>query len=163
MGVEDLSDSSVDLKVTAEVHESNIYNARRILNRELKLALDAGGIEIPFPQIVVWQGHKEGSPEECPGGPSDNRIMHGRLQGSSAERKSSETFSFALSAGCRYSEAVRFPRGLRLPAVRRPVPLLLCRQSKTEGVRFLDKERSRWYHRPETRAGKAGAEADHGP
>ena len=64
MGVEDLSDSSVDLKVTAEVHESNIYNARRILNRELKLALDAGGIEIPFPQIVVWQGHKEGSPEE---------------------------------------------------------------------------------------------------
>ena len=56
MGVEDLSDSSVDLKVTAEVHESNIYNARRILNRELKLALDAGGIEIPFPQVVVWQG-----------------------------------------------------------------------------------------------------------
>jgi small conductance mechanosensitive channel len=56
MGVEDLSDSSVDLKVTADVHESNIYNARRILNRELKLALDAGGIEIPFPQVVVWQG-----------------------------------------------------------------------------------------------------------
>ena len=56
MGVENLSDSSVDLKVTAEVHESNIYNARRILNRELKLALDAGGIEIPFPQVVVWQG-----------------------------------------------------------------------------------------------------------
>ena len=58
MGVEDLSDSSVDLKVTADVHESNIYNARRILNRELKLALDAGGIEIPFPQVVVWQGGK---------------------------------------------------------------------------------------------------------
>lgn len=59
MGVEELSDSSVDLKVIAEVHESNIYNARRILNRELKLALDAGGIEIPFPQVVVWQGHKQ--------------------------------------------------------------------------------------------------------
>ena len=56
MGVEDLSESSVDLKVTADVHESNIYNARRILNRELKLALEAGGIEIPFPQVVVWQG-----------------------------------------------------------------------------------------------------------
>ena len=56
MGVENLSESSVDLKVTAEVHESNIYNARRILNRELKLALDAGGIEIPFPLVVVWQG-----------------------------------------------------------------------------------------------------------
>ncbi|MBQ4506167.1 MAG: mechanosensitive ion channel family protein [Firmicutes bacterium] len=56
MGVEDLNDSSVDLKVIADVHESNIYNARRIMNRELKLGLDAGGIEIPFPQIVVWQG-----------------------------------------------------------------------------------------------------------
>ena len=59
MGVENLSDSSVDLKVTADVHESNIYNARRILNRELKLALDAGGIEIPFPQVVVWQGKEK--------------------------------------------------------------------------------------------------------
>ena len=59
MGVEDLSDSSVDLKVVADVHESNIYNARRILNRELKLALDAGGIEIPFPQVVVWQGKEK--------------------------------------------------------------------------------------------------------
>ena len=59
MGVENLSESSVDLKVTADVHESNIYNARRILNRELKLALDAGGIEIPFPQVVVWQGKED--------------------------------------------------------------------------------------------------------
>ncbi len=59
MGVENLSESSVDLKVTADVHESNIYNARRILNRELKLALDAGGIEIPFPQVVVWQGDRK--------------------------------------------------------------------------------------------------------
>jgi len=59
VGVEELNDSSVDLKVIAEVHESNIYNARRILNRELKLALDAGGIEIPFPQVVVWQGSKQ--------------------------------------------------------------------------------------------------------
>ncbi len=59
MGVENLSASSVDLKVTADVHESNIYNARRVLNRELKLALDENGIEIPFPQVVVWQGKKE--------------------------------------------------------------------------------------------------------
>ena len=59
MGVENLSESSVDLKVTADVHESNIYNARRTLNRELKLALDAGGIEIPFPQVVVWQGDRK--------------------------------------------------------------------------------------------------------
>ena len=53
LGVEDLSDSSVDLKVIAKVDESNIYTARRIMNRELKLALDENGIEIPFPQVVV--------------------------------------------------------------------------------------------------------------
>ena len=56
VGVESLASSSVDLKVIADVDESNIYAARRFLNRELKLALDAGGIEIPFPQVVVWYG-----------------------------------------------------------------------------------------------------------
>ncbi|MBS7262408.1 MAG: mechanosensitive ion channel family protein [Eubacteriales bacterium] len=55
-GVENLSESSVDLKCFAEVEEANIFSARRKMNRELKLALDAGGIEIPFPQVVVWQG-----------------------------------------------------------------------------------------------------------
>ena len=67
MGVENLSSSSVDLKVIADVDEANIYMARRILNRELKLALDAGGIEIPFPQVVVWQGReKERLQEKAP-------------------------------------------------------------------------------------------------
>lgn len=56
MGVEELNDSSVDLRVIADVDEANIYNARRAMNREIKLALDAAGIEIPFPQVVVWQG-----------------------------------------------------------------------------------------------------------
>ncbi|MBR5641231.1 MAG: mechanosensitive ion channel family protein [Firmicutes bacterium] len=56
MGVEQLNESSVDLRVIADVDEAQIYNARRALNRELKLALDEAGIEIPFPQMVVWQG-----------------------------------------------------------------------------------------------------------
>ena len=64
VGVESLSDSSVDLKVIAEVDEANIYAARRVLNRELKLALDAGGIEIPFPQVVVWQGKEPEAKKE---------------------------------------------------------------------------------------------------
>ena len=68
VGVETLNESSVDLKVIADVEESNIYMARRILNRELKLALDAGGIEIPFPQVVVWYGkeNKEEPKAEAP-------------------------------------------------------------------------------------------------
>ena len=56
MGVEELNESSVDLRVVANVEEEKVYNARRALNRELKLALDEAGIEIPFPQVVVWQG-----------------------------------------------------------------------------------------------------------
>ncbi|MDO4269898.1 MAG: mechanosensitive ion channel family protein [Eubacteriales bacterium] len=58
VGVEELGASSVDLKVVATVQEPNIYAARRIMNRELKLALDAADIEIPFPQIVVHQAGK---------------------------------------------------------------------------------------------------------
>lgn len=52
-GVENLSASSVDLKVIAKVDEAQLYRARRLLNRELKLCLDNAGIEIPFPQVVV--------------------------------------------------------------------------------------------------------------
>ena len=66
MGVENLASSSVDLKIVADVDEANIYSARRMLNRELKLALDAGGIEIPFPQVVVWQGKEPEAKKEAP-------------------------------------------------------------------------------------------------
>lgn len=54
-GVEELGASSVDLKIVAKVDEAMVYHARRLLNRELKLALDEAGIEIPFPQVVVHQ------------------------------------------------------------------------------------------------------------
>ena len=55
LGVEELADSAVILRVVANVDEPNIYSGRRILLRELKLALDRNGIEIPFPQVVVHQ------------------------------------------------------------------------------------------------------------
>ena len=56
LGVETLGASSVDLKVSAVVEEPNIYTARRLLNRELKLAMDRAGICIPYPQMVVHKG-----------------------------------------------------------------------------------------------------------
>ena len=56
-GVESLSASSVDLRIVAKVDETQLYRAQRLLNRELKLALDAGGIEIPFTQVVVHQAN----------------------------------------------------------------------------------------------------------
>ena len=54
-GVQALADSSVLLRVTAEVKEEDIFKATRLINREMKLGLDEAGIEIPFQQIVVHQ------------------------------------------------------------------------------------------------------------
>ena len=45
VGVETLNETNVELKVTANVDEVNIYMARRMMNRELKMALDAAGIK----------------------------------------------------------------------------------------------------------------------
>lgn len=44
------------LRAMTRVDEAQVYHARRILNRELKLCLDKAGIGIPFPQVVVHQG-----------------------------------------------------------------------------------------------------------
>lgn len=57
-GVQSLSASSVDLRVLARVSEANIYRGRRLLNREMKLAFDEAGIEIPFPQLVVHKAEQ---------------------------------------------------------------------------------------------------------
>ncbi len=53
LGVEELSDSAVTLKFTAEVDESNIFKGKRLLNREIKALFDEAGIEIAYPQIDV--------------------------------------------------------------------------------------------------------------
>lgn len=55
LGVQALSASSVDLRVCAEVSESNLYSATRIMNREIKIGFDRAGVEIPFQQVVVHQ------------------------------------------------------------------------------------------------------------
>lgn len=52
-GVESLADSSVVLRFIADVNEENIFAGKRILNKELKIAFDKAGVEMPFPQIVV--------------------------------------------------------------------------------------------------------------
>jgi small conductance mechanosensitive channel len=53
LGVEELADSCVKLKIKADVNENNLYSGRRILNKELKMAFDREKIEIPFPQMDV--------------------------------------------------------------------------------------------------------------
>ena len=55
MGVESLGESSVVLRIVADVTEENFFLGYRTLNREMKLMCDQHGIEIPFNQIVVHQ------------------------------------------------------------------------------------------------------------
>ena len=54
-GVQSLGESGIELKIIAKVEEENIFSAPRTLNKEIKLAFDKAGIEIPFNQIVVHQ------------------------------------------------------------------------------------------------------------
>ena len=59
LGVEDLGESAVVLRVVAKVAESNIFTAKRILRREIKLGFDRLGVEIPFNQLVIHQADDE--------------------------------------------------------------------------------------------------------
>lgn len=52
-GVEQLADSGVVLRFSVPVEEVNIFKGKRILNKELKIAFDKAGIEIPYPQLDV--------------------------------------------------------------------------------------------------------------
>ena len=53
LGVNELADSSVNLKVMAQCNEEDIYTVQRALNKELKLLFDANNVNIPFNQIVI--------------------------------------------------------------------------------------------------------------
>ena len=55
MGVESLGESSVVLRIVADVTEENFFLGYRTLNREMKLMCDRHNIEIPFNQLVVHQ------------------------------------------------------------------------------------------------------------
>jgi moderate conductance mechanosensitive channel len=54
IGVTELADSAVNLRCMALCEPGSQWGLGRELNRRLKLAFDARGIEIPFPQRVVW-------------------------------------------------------------------------------------------------------------
>ena len=56
MGVDELADSGVNLKFNVKAKEEKFFQAKRALNRDVKLLLDDNGFEIPFPQVVVHNG-----------------------------------------------------------------------------------------------------------
>ncbi|PKK95126.1 MAG: mechanosensitive ion channel protein MscS [Tenericutes bacterium HGW-Tenericutes-5] len=59
VGVQNLGDSSVVLRVIALVNENDRYNVMRSLNREMKILFDKNNVSIPFPQLVVHEAKKD--------------------------------------------------------------------------------------------------------
>ena len=55
LGVDELADSSVNLKFVVEVEDKNIFSGSRVLNREIWLGMRKAGVEVPFPQVDVHQ------------------------------------------------------------------------------------------------------------
>ena len=55
IGVQELAESAVILRVVASVKEKDRFSAARILNRELKSGMEELGISCPFNQVVVHQ------------------------------------------------------------------------------------------------------------
>lgn len=53
LGVQELADSSVVIRVVATCKPGKHYEVKRILKKEFKNALDRNGISIPYNQIVV--------------------------------------------------------------------------------------------------------------
>jgi small conductance mechanosensitive channel len=56
LGVMDLADSSVNMRVIVKTITERHYGIERIIRQRIKEILDENHIEIPFPQVVVHQG-----------------------------------------------------------------------------------------------------------
>ena len=61
IGVQDLSASEIVFRVTAETEPAMQWAFGRKFRKDLKLFLDAQGIEIPYPKMVTYQ-RKRGRP-----------------------------------------------------------------------------------------------------
>lgn len=72
VGVEDLDDSSVVLRVEANVKADHKKQAERLLRQHLKEALQENGIEIPYPKQILYPMIPENEKEN----PGNNLSVH---------------------------------------------------------------------------------------
>ena len=56
LGVTQLADSGVNIKLVVDTSEENVFAAQRMLTRDIRILFAERGIEIPFPQVVVHRG-----------------------------------------------------------------------------------------------------------
>ncbi|MBQ9046617.1 MAG: mechanosensitive ion channel family protein [Solobacterium sp.] len=57
LGVENLGESGITVRVGVKVREADVFKARRLMNRDLRILFAETGVEIPFPQVVVHNEH----------------------------------------------------------------------------------------------------------
>jgi moderate conductance mechanosensitive channel len=58
--VQDLGENEVTIRMVAKVTPAKQWAIERELRARLKVAFDAEGIEIPFPQRTVWVRREDG-------------------------------------------------------------------------------------------------------
>lgn len=68
-GIEDLGVDGVTIRLVVKTQPAEQFRVLRELRARIKAALDAAGVEIPFPQRTVWVRRDEGSSVEV--GPDD--------------------------------------------------------------------------------------------
>ena len=56
LGVTQLADSGVNIKLVVDSTEENVFAAQRMLTKDIRILFADKGIEIPFPQVVVHNG-----------------------------------------------------------------------------------------------------------
>ena len=53
LGVQNLGESSVDIRITAETTPTDNFSVERKIRKEAKLVLEKNKISIPYPQVVI--------------------------------------------------------------------------------------------------------------
>lgn len=71
-GVETLGASGIAIRLVVKTQPGRQWAVSRELNRRIKDRFDAEGIEIPFPQQVMWVRREAGSSAETEGGPLED-------------------------------------------------------------------------------------------
>jgi small-conductance mechanosensitive channel len=61
LGIQTISTAGVTLRVIAECRPNTQHGLARRLNMEIKKALDANGIEIPYPRMVTYNRSDKGA------------------------------------------------------------------------------------------------------
>ena len=56
LGVTELADSGVNIRLVVDTTEENVFVAQRMLTRDIRVLFAEKGVEIPFPQVVVHPG-----------------------------------------------------------------------------------------------------------